>query len=269
MFEKVIGHENIKEIFKKQILANEISHAYVFYGIEGIGKKLFAEEIAKEILKTDTLNHPDYRYIEVLDNKSDIVVEQIKNNITNDINNSPMVSNYRVYVINDADKLNIESQNKLLKTLEEPPKHIIIILVTNYFDKLLPTIKSRTMNILFSKLTKDEILEIVKKEIKEEVLDYAEGSLSKVLDMTIENNILKYDRIRKIYENILQKNTVNMLEDIKEIDLTDVSIEYLEYLLMKAKKYDLIELIGDAKIKIQENTSEEMVKTVLAIKLCK
>ena len=139
MFEELIGNQKVKETLIKSIISNRISHSYMFLGIEGIGKALFAKEFAKAILclkegeycdncksciEFSTDNNPDYVYIEPEETK--IKIDQIRN-MQLKVAEKPIISNKKVYIINDAETMTPEAQNCLLKTLEEPPEYVTII----------------------------------------------------------------------------------------------------------------------------------------------
>lgn len=155
MFENIIGNKKNKEILEKAIEINKTSHSYIFCGTEGIGKKLIAKELAKKILclkekandcdcksciEFDSDNNPDFQLIESVDGK--IKIEQIRQ-MQRKVAEKPIISNNKVYIIDDADTMTTEAQNCLLKTLEEPPEYITIILICTNEGNLLSTIKSK------------------------------------------------------------------------------------------------------------------------------
>ena len=164
MFEKIIGNDSIKEQLVKSLNNNQISHSYLFIGIEGIGKKLIATEFAKAILclndkkycnncksciEFDSDNNPDFLYIEPDGNS--IKIDQIRE-MQKKLQEKPIISKNKVYIINNADKMTTEAQNSLLKTLEEPPEFVTIILIGSNENMFLTTIKSRCMILHFNKI---------------------------------------------------------------------------------------------------------------------
>ena len=175
IFENIIGNERNKELLKKIVDTNNIAHSYMFVGKESIGKLLFAKEFAKSILclegKTcnkcksciqfDTSNNPDFYILEPEGNS--IKIDQIRE-LTKNVYEKPVVSTRKVYIINDSNLMTKEAQNSLLKTLEEPPEYVTIILITSNENLFLPTIKSRCTKISFNKLTDDELADILQKE---------------------------------------------------------------------------------------------------------
>ena len=139
-FKDIIGQEFAKKYLTNSINKEKVSHAYLFEGMNGVGKKTLAKEFAKTLIKVDKLeNSPDYISIEP--EGSSIKIAQIRK-LQTDVLVKPH-SEYKIYIINKAEKMTVESQNALLKTLEEPPAYVIIILITSNKNSLLDTIKSR------------------------------------------------------------------------------------------------------------------------------
>ena len=203
--------------------------------------------------------------------KKDIIVEQVREKIVNDVYIAPATSNYKVYIINDAENLNTAAQNALLKTLEEPPQYVVIILITNNEKALLTTVLSRIKKIVFDNLTDSEIEIAVKmltdKEISSSKLEYANGSLKVALDLVKEENN-RYDNILDLYRFIIKKDKLSAMSKIEEVNFKDVeTFNYLEYLLMKDKIYDKISIVEKAKRRIEQNANEDMVKQSFIIKM--
>lgn len=176
IFENIIGNEKNKEFLKNIIDTNNVAHSYMFVGKDSIGKMIFAKEFAKAILcigeqkpcnkcksciEFDTNNNPDFNILEPDGNS--IKIDQIRE-LTKKVYEKPVVSNKKVYIINDSNLMTKEAQNSLLKTLEEPPEYVTIILITSNENSFLPTIKSRCTKITFNKLTDIELANILQKE---------------------------------------------------------------------------------------------------------
>lgn len=169
-FDNVIGNDKNKIFLNKIVKSDNTVHSYMFEGIEGIGKSIFARDFAKMLLcmgdsKTDCRtcksciefennNNPDF--IQIKPYGKVIKIEQIRQ-MQEKILEKPIVSDKKVYIIDDADLMTKEAQNCLLKTLEEPPKFVVIILVLSNESKILNTIKSRCMRIFFEKLKNEEL----------------------------------------------------------------------------------------------------------------
>ena len=162
MFENIFGNNSIKKVLEQSIYSNKVSHSYLMIGISGIGKKMIATEFAKGILclsenkscnycksciEFDGNNNPDFFCIEP--EGSSIKIGQIRE-LQKRIQEKPIISEKKVYIIDQADLMTKEAQNCLLKTLEEPPEFATIILVGTNENAFLTTIKSRCMILHFN-----------------------------------------------------------------------------------------------------------------------
>ena len=274
MFDDIIGHEVPKDILKKDIENNQISHAYLFSGPEGIGKKMVAIDFAKIILGTDSLNTcVDYTFIERLPEKKEILVEQVRNKIVNDVYIAPATCSKKVYVINDAENLNLSSQNTLLKTLEEPPEHVVIILITSSEKSLLTTILSRVKKISFNKLSNSEVKSKIKlmldKDISEDNLEYANGSLKIATEHAKEDNN-EYIKLEELYKAIKDKDKVSVIKKLEQINFkNEETFRYLQHLSFKDKNYSKVDTIEKARRRMKQNANEDMVKLAFAINMMK
>lgn len=175
MDSKIKGNIKNREQLEKVVENNNILHSYLFLGKEGIGKKKIAKEFAKKILCLtkekncnckscicfETQNHPD---IQVINEESETIKISTIREMIQTVYEKPILSEKKIYIINDSDKMTKEAQNSLLKTLEEPPEYIIIILIASNSDMILNTIKSRCTKIVFEKLKNEEIKEILQEK---------------------------------------------------------------------------------------------------------
>lgn len=223
-FNNIIGNDNIKNLLETSIKSNNLLHSYMFIGNMGIGKKLFATDFAKMILCTaeskacDTCsscikfnsdNHPDFTIIDSEDGKN-IKIDQIRN-MQEQIAEKPIISNKKVYIINNSDLMTAEAQNALLKTLEEPPEYAIIILVLSNESKLLNTIKSRCTKIIFKDLSNDDLIKYASLNninFNRDLLDICEGSISKLL--SLEKNSELYNSLDQIIYDLTSKDIVDI-----------------------------------------------------------
>jgi DNA polymerase-3 subunit delta' len=150
---KIFGHDLAKRVLERQLSAGNLPQAYLFSGPAGIGKKALALEFAQKVLESDNLStHPD---LNILDQTDEITVEQMRQLIGR-LNLKPLVGKKKVTIINNAELMNQQSSNALLKTLEEPSPSTIIILVGNS-RRMLPTIVSRCQ-VLFMQTFSDRQL---------------------------------------------------------------------------------------------------------------
>ena len=213
---KMIGHALITEQLQKQLSQNAISHAYLFTGISGIGKKKMALDFAKRILcqsqeapcgycpackQIDLGIYPD---LQVIGSETSIKIAQVREMIGS-LGIKPYSGEKRIIIIDDAANMTIEAQNSLLKSLEEPFSYNLFILLTQKPDGLLPTIRSRCQIYHFKALAQTEVAEILKGETDfseteiETVLNQAGGSVEKALYLLNNPDILK-DRVELLRE---------------------------------------------------------------------
>ena len=261
-----IGNQKVVLELTKIIKNKTFGHAYLFSGIDGIGKFILAKEFAKAILclnSDDTYcgecescrlfeTSPDFVVVEKEDGL--IKVDAIRQLIEN-VMLKPTVSTRRVFIIRDAECMNAQAQNALLKVLEEPPAYATIILTTSNKERIIKTIKSRCTTFDFCKLKNDEIQEIFKDEkISEDMLIYSNGSAGKYLKL---KNSSYIDSVM-ILEQALSKNdllsinrSINELKKVETIkddinDVLDILIiklgsNLLENTKIKTKQIEVIE----------------------------
>ncbi len=284
MFEDIIGNPKTKEILKGIIIANRVSHSYMFLGPEGIGKKLIAKDFAKAILcleKSKTIpicnkckscieisssNNPDFIYIEPDDNK--IKVDQIRT-MQMKVAEKPIISHKKVYIINDADKMTNEAQNCLLKTLEEPPDYITIILIGSNEENFLTTIKSRCTKIYFDKMSNENMKSYILKnkllDISDDLIDMADGSIKKLQE--INNNKETYYLLKNIINNIDKCDIIEILNLASELYKSKETIysilENINVILLKkarknAKFAGCIKVVEETKRRLKANSNYDM-----------
>lgn len=161
-FEEIVGHKEIIRHLQNAIRLGKVSHAYIFSGETGYGKKLLATAFAMTLQceqrgvdpcltcssckKAMSKNHPDIINI-THEKPNSIGIEDIRSQLIDDVAIKPYCSSYKIYIISEAEKLTLQAQNALLKTIEEPPAYAVILLLTNNMDALLPTITSRCVKL--------------------------------------------------------------------------------------------------------------------------
>ena len=282
MFENVIGNDKIKTMLINAVKQNTVSNSYLFVGIEGIGKKLIGTEFAKMLLCTseekycdncksciefNTNNNPDFLIIEPDGNS--IKIEQIRY-LQKKIQEKPIISEKKVYIINDANLMTVEAQNCLLKTLEEPPEYATIILIGNNENSFLQTIKSRCIIIHFKALENEEIKRFLEgkyslQNISDSIIDTYQGSIGKAILLKDKQD--EYGIIQDIIDNLEKKDLIDVVklaeplykakEDVFEI------LDYINIILLKkAKKQykytNCINIVENTKIRIQKNANYDM-----------
>ena len=183
MIERALGQNHIYEHFKKAVAAGKISHAYILHGERGMGKLNIAKEVAQAIQcvnnapekedktgeacgvcksckQTESGNQPDIKY--VTPSKKTLGVDDIREQINNDASIKPYGSPYKIYIIPKSDTMTIQAQNALLKTIEEPPKYAIFILLAANIDAFLPTILSRCVMLNTKTVSEDQLAEALR-----------------------------------------------------------------------------------------------------------
>lgn len=261
MFEDILGNDDVKKYLTNCIENKNFSHSYIFSGIKGVGKYTFAKDFAKCILEDPMMQ--DYYELEP-DGKS-IKVAQIRE-LQNVINIKPTFSKKSVYIIDDADLMTIEAQNSLLKTLEEPPEYAVIILIVHNERSILSTVKSRCVNIKFSKLSDKDI----KKYLLKKDLNFEDKNINvfKVLDGSLNNiDFIRddYDELLKLtvfVTNLKKNKVINFFQDgsvfYDNHDKIIRLLEYLNILLFENSYFQLIEIVEKTKNKILMNNNFEM-----------
>lgn len=195
------GHENILVGLKTAIEHDSLGHAYIFEGPDGVGKRETALSFSSMLLcgsehfpcgecKSCHLFaegvHPDFQ--EIYEPEKSISVEDIRN-LLKGLVIRPLYSNYKVIVINDADKMTVQAQNALLKSLEEPPSYVIFILTVQSGASLTPTVRSRCQRILFNKMDSQALFQLLteKYTIREDrlnfIVSYSDGIIGTALNL--------------------------------------------------------------------------------------
>ena len=150
-----IGHKNVIESFKKRADSGEISHAHIIVGEDGIGKSNLANKLSRIILG----KFEERDYIDIINyrcKKASFGVDDVRE-IVDEINKKPFEGDKKVIIIYDGNKLTVQAQNALLKTIEEPPKGVYIILLCESLELILDTIKSRCQIYKLTPLTKEDV----------------------------------------------------------------------------------------------------------------
>ena len=186
-FDEVIGQQHITKTLNEAIKSGRISHAYLFTGPRGVGKTSVARILAHEVNELKNSGEPSHMDIIEIDAASNRRIDEIRD-LRERVHIAPAGSKYKVYIIDEVHMLTKEAFNALLKTLEEPPAHVIFILATTEAHKLPETIISRTQRFSFKpvdsqalathleQLAKKEKLQTTK-EALQMIADYSEGSV--------------------------------------------------------------------------------------------
>ncbi len=202
-FADICGQKDLKEHLQRAIRHEKFSHAYIISGEKDSGKMMLAEAFAAALLCEDRRgedscgvcrscrqaehrNHPDIRYL-MHEKPNTIGVDEIRRDINDDIVIKPYASAYKIYIVDEAEKMSVEAQNALLKTIEEPPGYAVIFLLTTNANAFLPTILSRCVTLEVKPLSVAQTKEYLMKECRipdyqaEVWASFSQGNLGKAI----------------------------------------------------------------------------------------
>lgn len=290
----IIGNDSIKQKLDKIISANSISHAYLFSGKEGIGKKTLATEFAKCVMcnESSDLSYcgncescltfesgSDFKII--VPTKNVIKVDEIRE-FCGELFLKPTKTSHKVFIIDDAECMNEQAQNALLKVLEEPPLYATIILITSNKEKLLNTIKSRVVEMNFDSLSEQEIriaLDMNNIEYTDEAIKYSNGSYKKALDFINDDMFEIAKDVAKLLEGKDFLAVNRKFEEIKtdknlKAGITQILEKTMQIFFMKFKNeknfdYKIIEKLEETIQKIKRNANVDLALDSLMVELCK
>ena len=274
-FNEVVGQDKVITVIKNEIINNRISHAYLFSGPRGTGKTTTAKIIAKLVNCTNPVNGECCNKCDNclnFKNSSDIVeIDAASNNgvdeireLRDKVNLVPTNSKYKIYIIDEVHMLTTQAFNALLKTLEEPPAHVIFILATTEPNKIPLTVASRCQKFQFSKISNDEIVHRLSDIIKEEnikldneilleIARLSDGGLRDAINMLDQllayksenitlmdvyniNSCVSYIDIYNFINNMMINNAIEIVNFIEKIDSEGKNIsKFIEELIVFLK----------------------------------
>ena len=274
-FEKIRGQRFAKKYLINSIKSNMISHAYMFEGPSGVGKNTMARELAATLLEMENLfNSPDY--IEITPDGNSIKIAQIRK-LQSDILVKPYKS-YKIYVIDEAQKMTVEAQNALLKTLEEPPKYAIIILITNNKESLLDTIKSRCEIIKFTPIPLVEVADYltqtgVDKNRASLLANFSRGSMQKAIELSESEDFhIMRDEVQKYVETFLTGSMLDIMDIQSSIEkykdnitnVLDLLVNYFRDIMMVKENVDSSMIINLDRLVFIKNMSTKITYSQLS-----
>ena len=274
-FEKIRGQRFAKKYLSNSIKSNMISHAYMFEGPSGVVKNTMARELAATLLEMENLfNSPDY--IEITPDGNSIKIAQIRK-LQSDILVKPYKS-YKIYVIDEAQKMTVEAQNALLKTLEEPPKYAIIILITNNKESLLDTIKSRCEIIKFTPIPLVEVADYltqtgVDKNRASLLANFSRGSMQKAIELSESEDFhIMRDEVQKYVETFLTGSMLDIMDIQSSIEkykdnitnVLDLLVNYFRDIMMVKENVDSSMIINLDRLVFIKNMSTKITYSQLS-----
>lgn len=266
-FDDIIGQEHIKEHLKSSIASGKISQAYLITGEIMQGKEFIAKVFANALLCEDrdeegnpcgkchpclqvaSNSHPDIKIV-THEKPNSVSVDDIRNQIVSDVVVRPFQSKYKIYIMNEAEKMTPQAQNALLKTLEEPPEYVVILLLSTSKTSLLPTVLSRCVQLDMRPVEDKTVRKYLMKDLQ--IPDYkadicvafARGNIGKARNLASSEEFdnIKNEAIR-ILKYIKTMDTADMIKTLKKLEEYKVNIDdfmdimmiwYRDILLYKA-----------------------------------
>lgn len=235
----ILGHKNIRDGIDRREQNNSFSHANLITGCDGIGKSVLAKYIANKIIKPrDGAESVDI--VRYYPKASSFGVDDVRN-IIEEVNKKPYEGNKKVLILYKCDKMTVQAQNALLKTIEEPPEGVYLILLSDSLENILDTIQSRCQVYKLTPLSKDEVLEYIdlkypeiSEQDKQAVIAYCTGIPGKI-DRFLGDEGLKNLRgiCIDLFEDIINRSNdivIKYQEVLK--NLKDEKIEFLDILIL-------------------------------------
>ncbi len=268
-FSDIIGQEQIKEHLQRAIQMHKISHAYIINGERGSGKEFIANLFAMTLQceresiepcmechsckQAMSKNQPDILQL-THEKPNTISVEDIRDQINHDVQIKPYSSRRKIYIINDAEKMTPQAQNALLKTLEEPPEYVVILLLTTNASLLLPTLISRSIVLNMKPVEDKQVRKYLMEELH--VPDYqadvcvafARGNIGKAKSLASSED---FDKIKEeaitVLKYINDMEIGDLIQAIKKIGEYKVDIhDYLDIIIIWYRDVLLFKATGDA-----------------------
>ena len=249
-FEEVAGQEHIVKTLKNALATRKLAHAYLFAGPRGTGKTTMAKLLAKALNCDEGIGcqcnecknckaiidgaHPDVIELDAASNNG---VDEIRE-LIDKVKYGTILGRYKVYIIDEVHMLSTGAFNALLKTLEEPPEHVIFILATTEPHKILPTILSRCQRYDFTKLSDDDINNRLRSVLEKEGIAYNEEAIKIIISLadggmrdalSILDQVLAYSGNKLDVQDILdifalesKEEKIALLNSIISKDVSDV-----------------------------------------------
>jgi len=273
----IIGNERVAEMLEKSYNSDKLSHAYLFEGPDHIGKKTLALAFCKLLLQNGSTReygansgnnvekNPDLIILRPDEDKKQIVIEQIRD-LQKSLSLFPYSSKYKIAIIEQADKMSKSAANAILKTLEEPSKTTILMLLTSSPNNLLDTIKSRCQTFKFMPVKRKALEEFLEDKIEDkteaekiiEMSGYKPGKIAELINN--KNRVIELSDIINKFSSVAQKNDFERLEEAETISKKEMveivnSLDLYSFYFRKVllKEYGAGEIDKGRILKIRNN----------------
>lgn len=267
-FSDILGHEQVKEHFVNAVRAQKVSHAYILSGEAGMGRKTLANAFALTLLCEKNAgapclqchackqvlsgNHPDLIYVTHAKPAS-IGVDDVREQINDTISVRPYSSPYKIYIVDEAEKMTPQAQNALLKTIEEPPSYAVILLLTANQESFLSTILSRCVQMKLKPLQDVVIKTYLMEQLQipessaEVYTAFARGNLGKAITISSSEAFQEmYQKFLKLLGNIHEMDISQILDHIRDMKDGQMDLEEcLDFLQMWYRDVLLYKVSGD------------------------
>lgn len=235
----ILGHKNIRDGIDKREKNNSFSHANLIIGCDGIGKSVLAKYIANKIIKPrDGVESVDI--VRYYPKASSFGVDDVRN-IIEEVNKKPYEGDKKILILYKCDKMTVQAQNALLKTIEEPPDGVYLILLSDSLENILDTIQSRCQVYKLTPLSKEEILEYIdlkypeiSEQDKQAVIAYCIGIPGKIDRFLGDEGLRNLRAIcTDLFEDIINRSS-NIVIKYQELlkNLQDEKTEFLDILIL-------------------------------------
>lgn len=275
-FDQVLGQEHIKKFFRNAATTGNVPHACILSGEEGMGKRKLAEAFARNLLcerggaeacgqchsckQTAAGSHPDLIFV-THEKPASIGVDDVRKQIQDTIVIRPYSGRYKIYIVDEAEKMTVQAQNALLKTIEEPPSYGVILLLTENLDIFLPTILSRCVQLKCRPVSdrdgKAYLMDHlhVPEERAEIYAAFGRGNIGKMVDFaTSEKFQNMYDKMLYILKNIKEMDISDLLNCIKELKDENVDIyDCLDFMQLWYRDVLMYKVTRDMNLMIFKN----------------
>lgn len=253
-FRDIIGHRELIGHLQNAIQSGKVSHAYLIQGEAGSGKRLIADAFAAalqcEAGGTEACqechscrqaaghNHPDIIYV-THEKPGSIGVEEIRTQLAGDVLIRPYNGKYKIYIVAEADKLTPQAQNALLKTLEEPPAYVVILLLARNASALLDTIRSRCVQLDIRPVPDEEVRQYLMEHL--EIPDYqadicvafAQGNIGKAVQLASSENF-----------NAIKAAALQLVSNAKEMDISEIINSVKSVLAYRVDIRDYLDILA-------------------------